>query len=181
VKSMEKENIRGILGLSTAHFVTDIYSPVLPAILPLLILENGFPFFIAGLIYTVFNLTSSVTQPVIGWFYDKYGMAVPVYFTVLISAFFISFIGFLNNYYLMLLFAACAALGPALRDCEQAFSRGKPRSPDLVFCCWWQPWFCDWAYCCRCSCKKRRSARPLPYGDSCCAGIPVPVQDCTWK
>ena len=114
MNSMEKENIRGILGLSAAHLVTDIYSPVLPAILPLLILENGYPFFLAGLIYTVFNLTSSVTQPVIGWFYDKYGMAVPVYFTVLISAFFISFIGFLNNYYLMLLFAACAALGPAL-------------------------------------------------------------------
>jgi hypothetical protein len=32
-----------ITGLAAAHLVTDSYMPVLPAILPLLILNNGIP------------------------------------------------------------------------------------------------------------------------------------------
>nr|WP_250317341.1 MFS transporter [Methanoculleus bourgensis] len=94
--------------------VTDLYSPVLPAILPLLIAEQGYSFFLAGLIVTVFNLTSSMMQPLVGWLYDTRGLAVHISVTVLISATFISVIGLLNNYYLVLASVAIAALGHAL-------------------------------------------------------------------
>ncbi len=107
-------NLRPILGLSAAHVVTDIYSPVLSAILPLLILEYGYSYFLAGLIVTVWNLTSSFTQPLFGWMSDLRGFGVPVKYTILICAFFISCIGLITNYWLTLLFAACAALGHAL-------------------------------------------------------------------
>ncbi|WFN33675.1 MFS transporter [Methanogenium sp. S4BF] len=107
-------NLRPILGLSAAHVVTDIYSPVLSAILPLLILEYGYSYFLAGLIVTIWNLTSSFTQPVFGWMSDRRGFGVPVKYTILICAFFISCIGLISNYWLTLLFAACAALGHAL-------------------------------------------------------------------
>jgi MFS transporter, FSR family, fosmidomycin resistance protein len=102
------------MGLSAAHVVTDIYSPVLSAILPLLILEYGYSYFLAGLIVTVWNLTSSFTQPLFGWLNDQRGFGVPVKYTILICAFFISCIGLISNYWLTLLFAACAALGHAL-------------------------------------------------------------------
>ena len=107
-------NLRAILGLSAAHTVTDIYSPVLAAILPLLILEYGYSYFLAGLIVTVWNLTSSFTQPLFGWMSDRRGFGVPVKYTILICAFFISCIGLITNYWVTLLFAACAALGHAL-------------------------------------------------------------------
>ncbi len=107
-------NLRPILGLSAAHAVTDIYSPVLAAILPLLILEYGYSYFLAGLIVTVWNLTSSFTQPIFGWMSDRRGFGVPVKYTILICAFFISCIGLISNYWLTLLFAACAAIGHAL-------------------------------------------------------------------
>lgn len=107
-------NLRPILGLSAAHVVTDIYSPVLSAILPLLVLEYGYSYFLAGLIVTIWNLTSSFTQPIFGWMSDKRGFGVPVKYTILICAFFISCIGLISNYWLTLLFAACAALGHAL-------------------------------------------------------------------
>ncbi|MDE4907964.1 MFS transporter [Methanogenium marinum] len=107
-------NLRPILGLSAAHAVTDIYSPVLSAILPLLILEYGYSYFLAGLIVTVWNLTSSFTQPLFGWMSDRRGFGVPVKYTILICAFFISCIGLISNYWLTLLFAACAAIGHAL-------------------------------------------------------------------
>jgi len=105
---------KSVWGLSAAHLVTDLYSPVLPAILPLLIAEQGYSFFLAGLIVTVFNLTSSMMQPLVGWLYDTRGLAVHISVTVLISATFISVIGLLNNYYLVLASVAIAALGHAL-------------------------------------------------------------------
>lgn len=93
--------------------MTDIYGPVLPAILPLLILQNNMQYFAAALIVTVFNLTSSFTQPLMGWLYDRRGIAVHVAFCVILSAVFIPLIGILTNYWLMLGAAAIAALGHA--------------------------------------------------------------------
>ena len=104
---------KSVWGLSAAHLVTDLYSPVLPAILPLLIVEQGYSFFLAGLIVTVFNLTSSMMQPLAGWLYDTRGLAVHISITVLLGAVFISIVGLLNNYYLVLVSVAIAALGHA--------------------------------------------------------------------
>jgi FSR family fosmidomycin resistance protein-like MFS transporter len=102
-----------VWGLSAAHLVTDLYSPVLPAIMPLLIAQEGYSFFLAGLIITVYNLTSSLTQPVVGWLFDTRGIAVHISVSVLISATFISVIGLIGNYSFVLLAAAIAALGHA--------------------------------------------------------------------
>ncbi|MDD2473995.1 MULTISPECIES: MFS transporter [unclassified Methanoculleus] len=106
-------DIKPIWRLSAAHLVTDLYSPVLPAILPLLIVDQGYSFFLAGLIVTVYTLTSSFVQPFAGWLFDTRGIAVPISVSVLISAVFISVIGLLDNYFLVLASAAVAALGNA--------------------------------------------------------------------
>ncbi|MCX6683345.1 MAG: hypothetical protein NTZ37_01250 [Methanoregula sp.] len=50
--------------------VTDIYMPVLPAILSLLIANNGYSYLAAGLLVTAYNVTSSFTQPLVGWLSD---------------------------------------------------------------------------------------------------------------
>ena len=106
-------NTRSVWGLSAAHLVTDLYSPVLPAILPLLIVEQGYSFFLAGLIVTIYNLTSSFVQPLVGWVFDTRGFAVHIGTSVAISAVFISIVGLLDNYYLVLASVAVAALGHA--------------------------------------------------------------------
>ncbi|MCX6688917.1 MAG: MFS transporter [Methanoregula sp.] len=100
-------------GLSVAHFVTDIYMPVLPAILPLLIANNGFSYLAAGLLVTAYNVTSSFTQPVIGWLSDSKGFTVNVSISLFISAIFVALMGITQNYSLIMLFAICAALGHA--------------------------------------------------------------------
>lgn len=87
--------------------------PVLPAILPLLILNNGYSYFAAGLLVTAYNLTSSFTQPVLGWLSDTRGLTIPIAISLLISAVFIALIGVAGNYYLIMLFAVFAALGHA--------------------------------------------------------------------
>jgi FSR family fosmidomycin resistance protein-like MFS transporter len=93
--------------------VTDIYMPVLPAILPLLILNYGYSHFTAGLLITAYNVTSSFTQPVVGWLSDKKGLSISVTVSLLISAVFVALMGIAQNYYLIMLLAVLAALGHA--------------------------------------------------------------------
>jgi len=102
-----------ITGLAAAHMVTDIYMPVLPAILPLLILNNGYSYLAAGLLVTAYNITSSFTQPVIGWLSDSKGLTISVSVSLFISAIFVALMGIAGNYYLIMAFAVLAALGHA--------------------------------------------------------------------
>ncbi len=87
--------------------------PVLPAILPLLILNNGYSYLAAGLLVTAYNITSSFTQPVLGWLSDSKGLTIPITISLLISAVFVALMGIAGNYYLIMLFAIVAALGHA--------------------------------------------------------------------
>jgi MFS transporter, FSR family, fosmidomycin resistance protein len=102
-----------ILTLSSAHVVTDLYLPALTAILPLLIGAYGLSYFLAGLLVTAYNLTSSMMQPVFGWLSDTYGFFIHISASLLISAVFLSAMGFTADFPLLLFFAALAALGHA--------------------------------------------------------------------
>jgi FSR family fosmidomycin resistance protein-like MFS transporter len=93
--------------------ITDIYMPVLPAILPLLIIQNGYSYLAAGLLVTAYNITSSFTQPVIGWLSDTRGLTISVSISLLISAVFVALMGVAKDYYLIMAFAVLAALGHA--------------------------------------------------------------------
>jgi FSR family fosmidomycin resistance protein-like MFS transporter len=93
--------------------ITDIYMPVLPAILPLLIANNGYSYLAAGLLVTAYNVTSSFTQPLVGWLSDTKGFSVSISISLLISAVFVALMGIARNYYLIMLFAIIAALGHA--------------------------------------------------------------------
>ncbi|HEX3002226.1 MAG TPA: MFS transporter [Methanoregula sp.] len=102
-----------ITGLAAAHMITDIYMPVLPAILPLLIAQNGYSYLTAGLLVTAYNITSSFTQPVVGWLSDRRGLTNSVSVSLFISAVFVALMGVVQNYYLVMAFAVLAALGHA--------------------------------------------------------------------
>jgi FSR family fosmidomycin resistance protein-like MFS transporter len=94
--------------------VTDIYMPVLPAILPLLVVNNGYSYLAAGLLVTAYNVTSSFTQPVVGWMSDTKGFSVSISISLLVSAVFVSLMGIAQDYYyLIMIFAIIAALGHA--------------------------------------------------------------------
>ncbi len=87
--------------------------PVLPAILPLLIANNGYSYLAAGLLVTAYNVTSSCTQPLVGWLSDSKGFSVSISISLLVSAVFVALMGVAQNYYLIMLFAIIAALGHA--------------------------------------------------------------------
>ncbi|HOT02553.1 MAG TPA: MFS transporter [Methanolinea sp.] len=102
-----------IYRLFLAHLVTDLYMPVIAAILPLLISTRGYSYLLAGLLVTSYNLTSSVSQPIFGWLSDKKGWQIHISVSVLISAVFIGLMGVVEPYPLLLACAALAALGHA--------------------------------------------------------------------
>lgn len=87
--------------------------PVLPAILPLLISTNGYSYFAAALLVTAYQITSSFTQPAIGWLSDTKGITLSISISLLVSAVFIGLMGIAGNYYLIMIFAVIAALGHA--------------------------------------------------------------------
>ncbi|MDI6718539.1 MAG: MFS transporter [Methanomicrobiales archaeon] len=106
-------DMRGVMGLSAAHLVIDLYSPVLPAVLPLLIADQGYSFLMGGLLVTAYNLTSSMAQPPIGWLFDRRGKGIHIGYSLILSATFISLIGIAPEFSVLALFAMLAALGHA--------------------------------------------------------------------
>lgn len=105
------QKIRGVI---CGHFLIDIYTPVLALILPLLIAQMNLSYFLAGLIVTVFNVTSSVSQPFIGLYGDKTGWRASVPLCLVIGSVGISLTAISGNYLLLLFLAAGAAIGHAL-------------------------------------------------------------------
>ncbi|OPY35565.1 MAG: Major Facilitator Superfamily protein [Methanoregula sp. PtaU1.Bin051] len=87
--------------------------PVLPAILPLLILQNGYSYLEAGILVTAFNLVSSFAQPAFGIISDRRGLAVPLGAVLFTSAFFVCLMGIANSYIILFTCSALSALGHA--------------------------------------------------------------------
>jgi FSR family fosmidomycin resistance protein-like MFS transporter len=100
-------------GLFLAHLVLDMYMPVLPAILPLLILQNNYSYLEAGILVTAFNMVSSFAQPAFGILSDRRGLAVPLGAVLFTSALFVSLMGVANSYLVLVLCSALSALGHA--------------------------------------------------------------------
>jgi len=114
-----EDNLKKIGILSLAHFTIDLYSPVIPMVLPLLITTYGWPYFMAGLAVSMFNIVSSLSQPLIGYLSDVKQMVVPVSLTLLISGICIPATGLVSQYWMVLALVGCAGFGMANR-----FARG---------------------------------------------------------
>ena len=82
-----------VLVLSLGHMVNDSYSNVVPPLLPMLQAVYGLTYTLSGMIMTVFTFTSSVIQPVFGYFSDRHGRRWMVALSVLWISFFMSMIG----------------------------------------------------------------------------------------
>ena len=111
---METESKDKLTASIGGHFLVDLYSPFLPIILPVLITNMNLSFFLAGFVVTAFNVTSSVIQPVAGYYSDRTGKKAAIWICVLLSSVGISLAVLTENYLLMLALVSCAALGNAL-------------------------------------------------------------------
>lgn len=100
--------------LSIAHLINDAYSNFLPQFLPFLIAMAGLSYAKATFLISVFTVSSSIVQPLIGYFIDKKGKSWLLYIGTLWMTVFLSGMGFTANYWLMVILAGFAGMGTAI-------------------------------------------------------------------
>lgn len=100
--------------LSIAHMLNDLYSNYLPQMLPfLVVLAPGFTATRAAILVSAFTISSSLIQPLFGYFLDRQGKRWLVHVGTLWMAIMLSLTGLVHSYVLLVILAAFAGLGTA--------------------------------------------------------------------
>ncbi len=99
-----------VLRLALGHLSIDIYTTVIPAVIPVLVSEGGLSFLLAGLLLTAYNMTSSLVQPVFGWLADAKGRTIPLALTMLVGGVAIGLFGLTTSFPVLVLLAAIAGM-----------------------------------------------------------------------
>jgi len=103
-----------LIAAISGHFIIDLYTPMLPIILPFLMESMGLSYFLAGLIVTVFNLVSSIAQPFVGIWGDKTGKHADIAFCILLGSVGVCLSAVTGNYIILLCLIIGAGIGHAL-------------------------------------------------------------------
>jgi MFS transporter, FSR family, fosmidomycin resistance protein len=106
-------NIKVLAILAAGHFVTDINTGALPAFLPFLKESLNLSYALTASIILAFNITSSVIQPIFGFFSDRRSAKWLLPAGALVASVGLSLIGFSPTYFWILLFASISGLGQA--------------------------------------------------------------------
>ncbi|KZL92688.1 MFS transporter [Clostridium magnum] len=115
MESKPKIQYSKIAVISLAHLLNDLYSNYLPQMLPfLVVLYPGFTATRGAIIVSAFSITSSLTQPLFGYFMDRQGKRWLAYIGTLWMATMLSLTGLVHNYLLLVVLAALAGLGTAV-------------------------------------------------------------------
>jgi MFS transporter, FSR family, fosmidomycin resistance protein len=106
--------------LSFSHIVMDMNQGALPALLPFLITRHNLSYTAAAGIVFAANISSSLIQPLFGFFAERLSRSWLIPVTLLIAAAGISFTGIAPNYWLIFALVAFGGLGVAAFHPEAA-------------------------------------------------------------
>lgn len=106
-------NLRVLLVLSLGHLTTDIYQGALPAVLPFLKERLGLSYTEAGIIMMASGFTSSIIQPLFGYYSDRSGRPALLPLGCIFAAIGFSLLAFSPTYGAVLLLVAVSGLGIA--------------------------------------------------------------------
>ncbi|ATW27507.1 MFS transporter [Candidatus Formimonas warabiya] len=100
--------------LSIAHMLNDLYSNYLPQMLPFLVVLNpDFTATRAAILVSAFTISSSLIQPLFGYFLDRQGKRWLVHVGTLWMAVMLSLTGIVQDYWILVILAGLAGLGTA--------------------------------------------------------------------
>jgi len=106
---------RNILAIFTAgHIVDDMYMNALPPFLPVLIASSGLSFTAAGLLVTFFTITSSISQPFLGFAIDRYQIRWIGALGLIWAGVLFGLMGLVRGYVPLIILATLAGIGPAM-------------------------------------------------------------------
>jgi len=109
-KSINKTKI--FLSFST-HMITDTYGSFIVGLIPVLTAKLELSLFLVSILTAVNFISNSLTQPLFGYFSDKYGVRYFLIAGPIVAAIFISTMGTLPGYWLILVFLFIGNLGVA--------------------------------------------------------------------
>lgn len=112
-RSAGRPDVRLLAFLSLGHMVVDINQGGLPALLPFLKSAHGLSYAAVGALVLVANLTSSVVQPVFGYFSDRQARRWMLPLSVLLAGLGLSLAGIAPDYWLLLGLLVVMGLGVA--------------------------------------------------------------------
>jgi|SRR3972149_3707038 len=101
-----------LLSFST-HLVTDTYASFIVGLIPVLTAKLELSLFMVSILTSVNFISNSLTQPLFGYFSDKYGIRYFLIAGPLVAAIFISTLGIFPAYWLILVFLFIGNLGVA--------------------------------------------------------------------
>ena len=102
------------IGLAaSSHFLIDIYQSFYVGLIPLLTLKFGLSLFKVSLLGATSMIANSLFAPLFGYLADRYGLKYFVIAGPIITSVFLSFVGVLPNYWIIILFIFLGNLGIA--------------------------------------------------------------------
>ncbi|MGJ7044872.1 MFS transporter [Thermoanaerobacterium thermosulfurigenes] len=107
-----KTNKTKLFILSLSHMVNDYYMNFIQTLMPFLI-AAGLSAGKAGFLVSVFTITSSLIQPIIGYIVDVKNQKWFVYIGTLFMAVLLSLLGIMKSYPLLLIISGIAGIGTA--------------------------------------------------------------------
>jgi FSR family fosmidomycin resistance protein-like MFS transporter len=106
-------NLKVLLILSLGHLVIDIYQGALPAALPFLKEKLSLSYTMTGVILMMANFTSSVLQPLFGFYSDRKAKAVLLPIGLLCAGVGFCLLSIPTNYFIILFLVVVSGLGIA--------------------------------------------------------------------
>jgi len=106
-------NWKALLLLIAGHFVTDINTGALPAFLPFIKEALQLSYTVTASIILIFNVTSSVIQPIFGFFSDRWSARWLLPVGPFIASLGLALLGLGSSYVWILFFAALSGIGQA--------------------------------------------------------------------
>jgi FSR family fosmidomycin resistance protein-like MFS transporter len=97
-----RTRLRGVGTLALGHAMNDSYAYVLQAVLPALIGSLGLTLGMAGGLVSVYQLTSSVIQPAVGYFADRTTLRWPAWAGIAMSSVAAGLLGLAPSYFALL-------------------------------------------------------------------------------
>lgn len=104
---------KALILLITGHFVTDINTGALPAFLPFIKESLDLSYTMTASIILVFNVTSSVIQPIFGYFSDRWSARWLLPVGCFIAPLGLGLLGFGSSYAWILIFVSLSGVGQA--------------------------------------------------------------------
>ncbi|MEJ5377764.1 MAG: MFS transporter [bacterium] len=105
--------LKALLLLGLGHLVTDLSQGGLPVLLPFIRESFGLTYSAAGAVLMTSNLTSSIVQPLFGYFSDRWGSCWLLPVGIFIASLGFSSLGFVPGFWALLLAVFLSGLGVA--------------------------------------------------------------------